>query len=128
MSQRVLLRWLISAVAIFVAIQVVPGIEAPREISAILVLAGVFGLVNAVIRPILRILTCPLILLTLGLFTFVINAVMLAVTAWASAWISTTFGLNAELIIADPFWWNAFIGALVISMVSLVLSLVIRAR
>ena len=128
MSQRVLLRWLINAVAIFVAIRLVPGIEAPPEISAILVVAGVFGLVNAVIRPILRILTCPLILLTLGLFTFVINAVMLAVTAWASAWISATFGFNAELTIADPFWWNAFLGALVISMVSLVLNLVIRAR
>ncbi len=128
MTQRVLLRWLISAVGIFVAIQLVPGIEAPREISAILVVAAVFGLVNAVIRPVLRFLTCPLILLTLGLFTFVINAAILALTAWVSAWISTTFGLNAELTIADPFWWNAFIGALVISMVSLVLSLVIRAR
>lgn len=128
MSQRTLLRWLINAVAIFVAISLVPGIEAPQEVSAILVVAAIFGLVNAVIRPILRILTCPLILLTLGLFTFVINAAMLALTAWASAWISDAFGIAATLTIADPFWWNAFIGALVIGMVSLVLNLVIRAQ
>ena len=82
---RLILRWLITAIALGAAVLIVPGItvegDAPLYVAAT---AVILGLVNALVRPLLRLLSCPFILLTLGLFLFVINAF----TLWLSAWIA----------------------------------------
>lgn len=113
-----LLRWIINGIALYVAARLVPGIEAPESLGTLAVVALVFGLVNACIGPILRLLTCPLILLTLGLFTFVINAALLWLTAWVAEALGVPFhveGLGAALL-----------GALVVSVVSWVLSMALK--
>ncbi len=119
MVRRVLLRWLINALAIYVASKVVPGIYV-RDEWAIIAVALILGLVNAFIRPLLKFFTCPLIVLTLGLFTFVINAAMLGLSAWVAGQLGIGFGVAN--------FWAAFWGALVISLVSLALTLLIRGE
>ncbi|MGB5932450.1 MAG: phage holin family protein [Anaerolineae bacterium] len=119
MIRRFLLRWLINALAIYVASKVVPGIYV-RDEWAIIAVALILGLVNAFIRPLLKFFTCPLIVLTLGLFLFVINAAMLGLTAWVAGQLGIGFGV-ADL-------WAALWGALVISLVSLALTLLIRGE
>src|SRR5574341_1255826 len=113
-----LLRLIINAVGLYVATRVVPGISFTGDWITIAIVAFIFGLVNALVRPVLNILTCPLILLTLGLFTFVINALMLALTGW----IADQFNLGFHV---DGFA-AAFVGALVVSVVSFVLALFVR--
>ncbi len=117
MRQKLLLRWLINAVALYVAAKLVPGIHTDGGWQVLLVMALIFGLVNALVRPILKFLTCPLIMLTLGLFTLVINALMLQLAAW----IGRQLGLGFDV---ENFRW-AFVGALVISVVSFVLTMLI---
>ncbi len=115
---KFLLRWLINAVALYVAARLVPGIELGDQVPVVLGVALVFGLVNALIRPLLSLLTCPLIILTFGLFTLVINAAMLLL---ASA-LSRAVGLD---FVVQGFW-PAFWGALVVSIVSLIATMLIR--
>lgn len=117
---RFIIRWGINAVALWAAIAILPGLVYAGNWVGVVLLALVFGLVNALLRPLLKLLTCPLIILTLGLFTLVINTLLFALTAW----VGNTIGLS--LTIADPFWWNAFLGALIVSVVSIVLSLILR--
>lgn len=112
MIRRFLLRWLINALAIYVAAKVVPGIYVQGE-GAIILVALILGLVNALIRPLVKLVTCPLIILTLGLFTFIINALMLELTAWVAGQLGAGFEVRG--------FWAAFLGALVISLVSLAL-------
>jgi putative membrane protein len=107
-----ILRFLINAAALWLAAEVVPGIHAGGP-GSILAVALVFGLVNVLIRPILKLLTCPIILLTLGLFTLVVNALMLMLTAW----IGEGFGIDFRV---DGFV-PAFFGALLVSVVSTIL-------
>ncbi len=112
--RALVLRWLISSLAIFAAVYIVPGITYDGPGWGIGLVALLFGLVNALLRPILTLLTCPLVLLTLGLFTFVINALLLLATER----IAQTFGIN---FLIDSFW-AAFFGGLVVSLVSTLLS------
>lgn len=112
-----LVRLLVNAAALFVAAWLVPGIRHDGSLLNLLVVALLFGLVNSVLRPLLKLLTCPLILLTLGLFILVINALMLMTTGWLSG----QFGLGFHV---DGFW-AAFLGGLIIGLVGLVLSVVI---
>lgn len=109
-----LIRWIINAIALWIAVLLVPGIHAPESVVTLAATAAIFGLVNTLIRPVLKLLTCPLILLTLGLFTLVINALML----WLTSWIAGLFGLGFTV---DGFL-AAFLGAIVVSLVSIVLS------
>lgn len=115
--RKLLLRWLINGVALYVAAELVRGIDVKGGWLALAVMALIFGLVNALIRPILKLLTCPLIILTLGLFTLVINALMLQLAAW--------LGRQFELGFYVRDFRAAFLGALVISVVSFVLTLLI---
>ena len=115
---KFLLRWLISAVALYIAARVVPGIHLGDSAVVVLGVALVFGLVNALIRPLLSLLTCPLIILTLGLFTLVINAAMLLLTSALSRAVGLTFVVEG--------FWPAFWGALIVSIVSFVVTLLIR--
>lgn len=115
---RFLLRWAINAAGLYAAVWIVPGIQLFGEWTDILWLALIFGLLNALVRPLLKLLTCPLIILTLGLFTIVINTVLLLLTSS----IGQAFGIGFTV---DGFW-QAVLGSLVISLVSVVLSLFLR--
>jgi putative membrane protein len=114
---RFITRLLINAAALWAAIRLVPGITFEGEWPLLFGVALVFGALNAVIRPILFVLTFPFLIVTLGLFTFVLNAFML----WLTSATSDLFGLRFEV---DGFG-AAFLGALVITIVSFVLSLLI---
>lgn len=115
---KFLVRWAINAIALYVAVQIVPGIELGGDWTSLLWVALIFGLLNALVRPLLKFLTCPLIILTLGLFTVVINTGLLLLTSN----IGQTFGLDFTV---DGFW-HALLGSLVISIVSIVLSVILR--
>lgn len=117
---KFLLRILATAAALWIATQIVPGVTHSGPWTSLLLVAIVFGLLNAIVRPLLKLLTCPLILLTLGLFTFVINALML----WLTSAISSTLGLGFHVAGFVP----AFLGALVITVVSVLVSLILRDR
>lgn len=82
------------------------------EVLPLLVIALIFGVVNALIRPLLTILTCPLVIVTLGLFLIVINALML----WLTIWISEALGFGFTCV--PDFFWNLVIGAIVLSLIS----------
>lgn len=115
---RFLLRWAINAAGVYAAIWIVPGISFLGEWTSILWIALIFGLLNALVRPLLKFLTCPLIILTLGLFTIVVNTLMLMLTSS----VGQSFGLA---FMVDGFW-SALLGSLVISLVSVVLSIFVR--
>ena len=111
-----LIRFLITAAALWLAVVLVPGITHDGSWLSLLGVALVFGLVNALIRPLIKLLTCPLIILTLGVFLLVLNALML----WLTAELSSALGLDFHV----AGFWSAFWGALLISVVSAVLNLV----
>ena len=113
-----LIRWLVSAAALWVATQIVPGVSYSGGALPLLGVALVFGVVNAVIRPVAKILTFPIIILTLGIFALVINGLMLMLTSALSSALGLGFHVRG--------FWAAFWGALVVSLVSTILSLFIR--
>ncbi len=112
-----ILRWIISAAAVWLAVRYVPGITIEEGIAPLFAVSFILGGVNLVVRPILRFLACGLIFLTLGLFLLVINAGMLLL---ASS-ISQAFGIAFNV---DGFW-PAFFGSLLISVVSAVAATVL---
>lgn len=111
-----------NGVALWVASAIVSGIEfGGQGVSQLLTIIGValvFGLVNAVVRPLVQLLSLPLIVLTLGLFLVVINALMLLLTSWLSG----VLGLNFSV---DDFFWDAVLGSIIISIVSLFVSMLL---
>ena len=117
---KFILRWAINAIALYLAVLILPGIDLRSNLISILWLALIFGLVNALFRPLIQLLTCPLIMLTLGLFTLVINTFLF----WLTSVIGQSFGFG--LTISDPIWWNAFLGGLVVSIVSVVMTLILK--
>jgi putative membrane protein len=118
---KFIIRLAINMVALYVAIIVLPGrILYDGNWIDILWLAVIFGLVNAILRPPFKALSCLLILLTLGLFTLVINTLLFALTGV----LGSQFGVGFTL--AEPWFWSAFLGSLITSAVSLVLSGVLR--
>jgi putative membrane protein len=115
---KFILRWMINVVAIYLVILIVPGIHLQSGWVSVLWLALILGLINAFVRPLLKLLTCPLIFLTLGLFTLLINTFLL----WLTSQIGQAFGIN---MVIDGFW-PAFLGGLVVTAVSVVMSLILR--
>jgi putative membrane protein len=115
-----LVRWLINTMAIYLAVRIVPGVHYTGGPVGFLVVALLFGLVNATLRPLLALLTCPLVLATLGFFLFVINAMMLLLTGW----LSRQFDLGFRV---DGFW-PAFWAGLLISIVGLFLSVAVGEK
>jgi putative membrane protein len=111
---RLLLRILINAAALWVAVRFVPGIAYTGTPLMLLCVAIVFGVVNTVVKPIVILLSIPAVLLTLGLFLLVINALML----WLTGWLSTALGLGFHV----EGLGAAFLGAIVVSLVSWTLS------
>src|SRR6266705_2128483 len=110
-------RLLVNAAALWVAARIVPGVNYVGGWLPFLGVALVFGVVNAFLRPIAKILTFPLIILTLGLFSFVVNGLML--------WLTSAFSTALDLGFHVRGFWAAFLGALVVSIVSTVLSMII---
>jgi putative membrane protein len=121
---RFILRWAINAIAIYAAIvlleNVIPGgiaLQNPGWQTYIW-LGLIFGLVNALLRPLLAFLTCPLIMLTLGLFTLVINTFLFYLVGWIGRFFNVGYTVNS--------FWAALLGAIIVSVVSIALSLLIR--
>jgi putative membrane protein len=116
---KLILHWLVVAVALVAAAYLVPGIRVEGNGTiAVLVMAAVLGLVNAIIRPILAFLSCGFIILTMGLFMLVINALML----WLASSIAVNW-FNAGFYV-DGFW-PALFGSIIVSIVSFLLSMVL---
>jgi len=120
-----LLRAALTGLALWVVTLIVPGISfvgadsTLQEVGIIFVVAVIFGLVNAIVKPIVQFISIPLYILTLGLIHIVINALMLWITSWITE-NTTHWGL-----VIDEFWWTAIWAAIVLSIVSWLLSLVI---
>jgi len=111
--KQAFIKWIMNTIAIMLAVKFVPGIIYSGEWWGILLVGVIFGLVNTVIRPFVKLFTFPLLILTLGIFTFIINAMMLSLTSWLSEELQLGFVVQGF----KPAFW----GALVISLVSLVL-------
>jgi putative membrane protein len=118
--RSLLLHWVFNAVALWLAAYLLDGLAFTGDLLHLVLVGAVFGMVNSLVRPLLTVLTCPLIVLTLGLFTFVINALMLLLTGWLSAYWDLGFTVDG--------FWPAFWGGMVVGLVSLVLSLVFPPR
>lgn len=122
-------RVLTNALAIWVATLVVPGIDIGARAgqgfaNEFLTFAGIgliFGVVNALIKPLVQLLSIPFYILTLGLFTFIVNAFMLQITSWLANPLTLTFHI-------DSFFWSAILGAIVVSLVSTIVSLMLPDR
>jgi putative membrane protein len=114
---KLLLRWVFTTIAIFAAVKLLPGLYFRGPWWQLGLVALIFGLLNALVRPLLKLLTCPLIILTLGLFILVINAAML----WLTATAAKSFGIDFRVY----GFWPAFWGALIISVISAALNLLL---
>jgi putative membrane protein len=119
------IRVLVNGVALWVAAALVQGIHLAEnhtstgsQLVTILWVAVIFGLLNALIKPILTILSLPVIILTLGLFTLIVNAAMLELTSWFAG----TFSLDFHV---DQFFWDAVLGAIIITIVSMLLDAIL---
>jgi len=120
-----LIRVAVNGVALWVASLVISGIHlgegsqstSSKVLTTVLV-ALVFGVINAFIKPIVKLFSLPFIVLTLGLFTFIVNAFMLQITEWIADALDLAFSI-------DEFFWDAVLGAIVITVVSWVLNLVL---
>ena len=115
-----LIRLLVNAAALWVATRLVTGVTDAGALLPFLAVALVFGVVNAIIRPILKFLTFPFFILTFGLFAFVLNGLML----WLTSSLSAALGLGFHV----AGFWPAFWGALVVSLASTILGILIRER
>jgi putative membrane protein len=131
---RFIVRVLINALALWVAAWLLPGIEVGSEaaveaqgndavgtVISYIFVGLVFGVVNALVRPVVSLLSLPLTILTLGLFTIIINAGMLMLTSWLTSFTPISF-------VVDDFFWTAILGAIIISLVSLVAGTVTGTR
>ena len=116
---RFLTRLLVNAAALWVATRVVSGVTYTGDWLPFLGVAVVFGVVNAFIRPVAKLLTFPLIIVTLGIFALVVNGLML----WLTSSLASTLGLGFHV----RGFWSAFWGALVVSLVSTILSIFVRS-
>jgi putative membrane protein len=107
----IILRIIVNAIAIAITAALLPGIQvADNDVGTYIIIGIVFGLVNGIVKPIVTLLTCPLVLLTLGLFILVINGLMLLLTA----------ALIPDRLTIDGFGW-AIIGGIIMGIVGVVL-------
>ena len=124
--QQFLVRTALTAFTLWIATLIVPGLdfvggdETWEKIGIVLVVAVIFGVVNAVIKPVVQLFAIPLYILTIGLIHIVINALMLELTAWITR-NTTHWGLEV-----DSFFWAAILGAIVVSIVGWLLDLTLK--
>ena len=117
---RLIARLLINAFALWCAARYVNGIHYSGSWQGLVGLALVFGFVNTIIKPVLKLLSFPIRLLTLGLFTLVLNALMLLLTAWLAVRFDIAFTVRGFV--------PAFVGALLVSVISMVLGAVLARK
>ena len=119
---KLIIRWAVSTLALFAAAYLIPGIrvEDPNAWAVYAVMALILGLVNAFIRPLLKLLSCPLIILTLGVFVLVINGASFLVAAR----IAEALGMGFYV---DGFW-DAILGALIVSVISVFFNIFLKDR
>ena len=120
MLKNVLIRWLVISISVVAAAFLVPGIQVVGSNGwlTVIVMAAVLGLINAIVRPILALLSCGCIVATLGLFMLVINAFTFWLASYiTSAWLDLGFSVDS--------FFAAFLGSLVVSVVSFLLSMVL---
>ena len=120
-----LIRVVVNGLALWLAALVIPGVSLARgdsswtnKLLTVLFVALVFGVINAFVKPIVKLLSLPFIVLTLGLFTFIVNAFMLQITEWICEWLNLDFTI-------DDFFWDAVLAAIVITFVSWLLNIVL---
>jgi putative membrane protein len=118
-----IVRLIVNGLAIWVATELVDGVtlsgsSTSDDLLTLLLVAVIFAAVNLLIKPIVKLLSLPFYIITLGLFTFIVNAFML----WLTSWIASLFDLPFEV---EGFWWEAILGSVVISLVSWVLNLLL---
>ncbi len=112
--------WLINCVGLWAAALLIPGIRYNENLVALAAAGVIFGLVNAIVRPIAVAISCPLVVVTLGLFMLVINALMF----WLASWLATLFGLAFQV---DSFG-SAFLGSLVVTAASILANILFGDR
>jgi putative membrane protein len=120
--KNLIIRLLANAVALAVASWLVSGITLQgattgKRVLTLLVVAAIFGIVNAIVKPVVKVLSFPLLILTLGLLTFVINAAMLLLTSWITGKLDVQFHVDG--------FWSALFGALIISVVGMIINTVL---
>ena len=123
--KNLIIRLLVNAVALAVAAWLVGGITLQgattgQRILTLLIVAVIFGLVNAFVRPIVKLLSLPFIVLTLGLLIFVINAAMLLLTSWITGKLDVQFHVDG--------FWSAILGSLIISVVGVILNVILPEK
>lgn len=117
-----IVRLVVNAIALWVATAIISGVEIESastqdEVLTLLAVAAIFAVVNIVVRPVVKLLSLPLYILTLGLFTFVVNALMLWLTSWIAGRLEVPFDVDG--------FWPAVLGGLVVSFVSWLLNLLL---
>lgn len=123
--KNLIIRLLANAVALAVASWLVAGITLQgattgRRVLTLLIVAAIFGVVNAIVKPVVKVLSFPLLILTLGLLTFVINAVMLLLTSWITGKLDVQFHVDG--------FWAALFGALIVSVVGMIINVVLPEK
>lgn len=118
MNRSFVYRWAIGGLGLLIADALVPGIHYDGNAVEFIILALIFGLVNATLKPILSVLTCPLVLFTLGLFMLVINALMLGLTSSLGRAIGIPFFVDS---FGAAFW-----GGIIISLTGLLATMLVR--
>ena len=116
------LQTVINAVALWVAAWAIPGItfgggSSAQVVKTVVIVALIFGIVNVFVKPLLKLISLPLIILTLGLFVFIVNALMLQLTSWLAGKFDLAFHV-------EHFFWDAVLGGLIITFVSMLLSFI----
>ncbi|WP_410786592.1 phage holin family protein [Kribbella sp. C-35] len=117
--KNLIIRLLVNAIALAAASWLVSGITLQgattgKRVLTLLIVAAIFGVVNAIVKPVVKVLSFPLLILTLGLLTFVINAAMLLLTSWITGKLDVQFHVDG--------FWSALFGALIISVVGMILN------
>lgn len=113
-----ILSFLATAASLWVAVWIVDGFEFSGQWWQFLIVAAIMGLANAVVKPILRLFSLPLILLTLGLFLLVVNAIVLSLVVWLSG----VFDLG---LTSDGFFWETFLAAIVVAIVGWIIEAIL---
>jgi len=115
-----IIRTVITAISLWVAVVLIPGISYEGAWWGLLLVAIVFGVINALVRPVLVLLSCPLIVLTLGLFIFILNAFLL----WLTGQVSGALGLDFRV----TGFFSAILGAIIVGLVSTALNLLVGTK
>ena len=123
--KNLIIRLLANAVALAVASWLVAGITLQgattgKRVLTLLIVAAIFGVMNAIVKPVVKVLSFPLLILTLGLLTFVINALMLWLTSWITGKLDVQFHVNG--------FWSALFGALIITIVGMIINVVLPEK